>query len=230
MKPGSGGNTDLILHGHPYTAATESFGFTQFVTSIIPSNIFYSLTNFQLLPAVVFSIMFGMGCSLVGEIAKPVIELALGVRDVSAKCLHGVMLIAPLGIFVLVGDGIAQSYLSGDLHSNFSALIAFVGIFVICLFIHGLWQLLAVAIISKQNIFSILHQSLPVFSTAFGTSSSVATLPVAMQTADKLKSNPMVTRFMLPVCAAINVGGMMMYEVAAALFFSQMLGLDLSFS
>ncbi len=29
---------------------------------------------------------------------------------------------------------------------------------------------------------------LPVFSTAFGTSSSLATLPVAMQAADNLKS------------------------------------------
>jgi Na+/H+-dicarboxylate symporter len=33
---------------------------------------------------------------------------------------------------------------------------------------------------------------------------------------------------MLPLCASINIGGMMVYEVAAALFFSQMLGFDLS--
>src|SRR5665648_761177 len=35
---------------------------------------------------------------------------------------------------------------------------------------------------------------------------------------------------MLPLCASVNGGGMMMYEMAAALFFSQMLGLDLSLS
>jgi Na+/H+-dicarboxylate symporter len=231
LTPGAGSNADLILHGQPYVVANDqTFGFTQFVTSIIPSNIFYSLTNFQLLPAVVFSILFGFGCALVGEVSKPLVNLSISVRDVSSKCLHGVMLIAPIGIFVLVGEGVAQSHLSGDLQKNFSALVAFVGVFLIGLCIHGLWQLVAVALISKQKISDILHKSLPVFSTAFGTSSSVATLPVAMQTADSLKSNPLVTRFMLPVCGAINVGGMMMYEVAAALFFSQMLGLDLPLS
>ena len=35
---------------------------------------------------------------------------------------------------------------------------------------------------------------------------------------------------MLPLCASVNIGGMMMYEVAAALFFSQVLGVNLSLS
>jgi Na+/H+-dicarboxylate symporter len=231
LGPGKGGNADLILHGQPFQAGDhESFGFTQFLISIIPNNVFYSLTNFQLLPVVIFSILFGLGSSLVGEIAAPVVNFAIGVREVSAKCLHGVMMIAPLGIFALVGAGVASSYLSGDLAANASALLAFVVVFLLGLCLHTVWQLVAVALLSKQNIFTILHKSLPVFSTAFGTSSSVATLPVAMHTADKLNANPVVTRFMLPICAAINVGGMMMYEVAATLFFAQMLGLDLDLS
>jgi len=98
------------------------------------------------------------------------------------------------------------------------------------LLLHGLLQLLAIAMVSKQKISLILRESIPVFSTAFGTSSSVATLPVAIQTADRLKANPFVAQFMLPLSASINVGGMVMYEMAAALFFSQMLGLDLSLS
>ncbi len=231
LSPGSGANPDLILNGQPYqTTDTQGFGFTNFILSIFPDNIFYSLSNFELLPVVIFSIMFGLGCSLVGEITKPVITLAISIREVSTKCLQGVMLIAPIGIFALVGAGVAQSHLSGDLRENFSALLAFVGVLVLGLFLHGLWQLLFVAIVSKQKISHILQQSLPVFSTAFGTSSSVATLPVAMHTADLLKAKPFVTRFMLPLCASINVGGMMMYEMAAVLFFSQMLGLDLSIS
>ncbi len=231
LRPGAGSNPGLILNGQPHQMADHpDFGFTQFILSIFPDNVFYSLTNFELLPVVIFSIMFGLGCSLAGEVAKPMIQLAVSIREASSKCLHGVMLLAPIGIFALVGGGVAQSHLSGDLKENFSALLAFVSVLVFGLFLHGLWQLLLVAIVSKQKIFHILQQSLPVFSTAFGTSSSVATLPVAMHTADLLKSKPFVTRFMLPLCASINVGGMMMYEMAAALFFSQMLGIDLSIS
>lgn len=231
LQPGVGSNPNLILNKQPYHPAEhQDFGFTNFILSIFPDNVFYSLTNFQLLPVVVFSIMFGLGCMLAGDITRPVIRLAIGVREASTKCLHGVMLLAPVGIFALVGAGVAQSYLSGDLEENVLALLAFVVVLMLGLFLHALWQLVAVAFVSKQKISHILHQSIPVFSTAFGTSSSVATLPVAMQTADQLQSKPFVTRFMLPLCASINIGGMMMYEMAAALFFSQMLGLDLPLS
>lgn len=231
FHPGSGSNPDLILNGQPYQPADEQgFGFSRFIISIFPTNVFYSLANFELLPVVVFSIMFGLGCSLVGEIARPVVNLAVGVREAASKCLHGVMLFAPIGIFSLVGGGVAQSHLSGDLQENFSALLAFVCVLLLGLLLHGLWQLFLVAVVTKQRISYILQQSLPVFSTAFGTSSSVATLPVAMHTADTLKSKPFITRFILPLCASINVGGMMMYEMAAALFFSQMLGIDLPLS
>ncbi len=231
LQPGIGGNPDMLLKGQEYQPpSTEGFGFTDFLVSIFPDNIFYSLTHFELLPVVAFSIMFGLGCTAAGSSTKPVINLAISIRDASTKCLNGVMVIAPIGIFALVGAGVAESYLSGNLKENFAALLGFVGVLMLGLFLHGLWQLLAVTFISKQKISYILQQSLPVFSTAFGTSSSVATLPVAMQTADALGSKPFVTRLMLPLCASINVGGMMMYEMAAVLFFSQMLGLDLSLS
>lgn len=231
LTPGVGSRPDLILNGQPYeTTVHHGLDLTQFLLSIFPDNIFAALTNFELMPVVVFSIMFGIGCTLIGEKAKPLILLATGIRDVSTKCLNGVMLLAPLGIFALVGAGVAQSYLSGDLKANFVALCGFVAVLFLGLFLHALWQLIAVAMISKQSIWHILRQSVPVFSTAFGTSSSVATLPIAMATADQLKSKPFATRFMLPLCASINVGGMMMYEMAAVLFFAQMLGLDLSIS
>lgn len=231
FRPGIGSNPDLILNGQTFEpTGQESFGFAKFILSIFPDNIFHALTNFELLPVVIFSIIFGIGCSLAGEATRPVIKLALGVREACTKCLHGVMLLAPAGIFALVGAGVAQSHLSGDLKENFTALFAFVVVLTLGLFLHALWQLLAVAFFSNQKISLILRESLPVFSTAFGTSSSVATLPVAMRTADSLKSKPFATRFMLPLCASINVGGMMMYEMSAALFFSQMLGIDLSLS
>jgi Na+/H+-dicarboxylate symporter len=231
LKPGIGGNPDLILNGQPYEPVThQAFGLTKFVLSIFPDNIFHALANFELLPVVIFSIMFGLGCTLVGAPAKPLIQFAVSIREVSTKCLHGVMLLAPIGIFALVGAGIAQSYLNGALQADLLALLSFVAVLMIGLFLHALWQLIAVAVLSKQKIRHILKQSLPVFSTAFGTSSSVATLPVAMHAADKLKANPLATRFMLPLCASINVGGMMMYEMAAVLFFSQMLGFDLPLS
>jgi len=231
FRPGVGLNPDLIVRQAGYAPAeSSSFGFTQFIISIFPDNIFYSLTHFELLPVVIFSIMVGVACSLLGEVAKPVVQLSSSIKEISSKCLHGVMLLAPLGIFSLVGAGVSQAYLSGSLKGDFAALLSFVGVFVLGLVLHALWQAIFASIVSKQNVGTLLHKSTAVFSTAFGTSSSVATLPVAMVAAGQLKAKPFVSQFMLPLCASINVGGMMMYEMAAALFFSQMLGIELSLS
>ena len=231
FRPGVGLNPNLILGDATYTpSASNHFGFTQFIISIFPDNIFYSLNHFDLLPVVIFSIMFGVACSLLGDVAKPFVQLATSVKEISSKCLHGVMLLAPLGIFSLVGAGIAQANLSGSLSGDIAALLSFVGVFVLGLILHAIWQAIFAAIASKQTIGSLLQKSAAVFSTAFGTSSSVATLPVAMIAAGQMKAKPFVSQFMLPLCASINVGGMMMYEMAAALFFSQMLGLELTLS
>lgn len=228
---GKGVDPNLVLQGSQYTASNaNSLSIANFLLAIFPQNIFDSLAKFELLPVVIFSTIFGLGCATVGEKSQAVIRVCASVRDVSNSCLHGVMLFSPMGIFALIGAGIAASNATGNLKNSFTALIAFVTILVIGLLIHAFWQLIFVVITSKQNPGKILKSSIPVFSTAFATSSSVATLPTAMHAADSLKSDPTVTRFMLPLCASINIGGMMMYEVAAALFFSQVLGGDLSLS
>lgn len=231
FKPGQGLDASLITSTATTIADAQTHGhelsLINFLTAIVPHNIFASLSQFDLLPVVFFSIVVGIACSVVGEQAKPLVKFALSVRAVSTTCLHGVMLLAPLGIFALVGSGIAQSSQSGNLSNNLLALMNFVVVLCAGLMLHAIWQVIVAAAMTKQKPFMIVKKSLSMLSTAFGTSSSVATLPIAMKTADQLKSHPTVTHFMLPLCATVNVGGMMMYEVAAALFFSQMLGFDL---
>ena len=179
----------------------------------------------------IFAILFGIGCAYAKiEVSEPIITLFTATRNVSNICLHGVMLLAPIGIFALVGRGIADASVNGTLVANLVALLVFVMILILGLFLHGLWQFILVVFLTKQSGSTVLKKSIPVFSTAFATSSSVATLPVAMESANLLKSKPHVTEFMLPLCAAINIGGMMMYEVAAVLFFSQVLGIHLALS
>lgn len=227
--PGQGVSPDLIpLESGVAATAQPSIDFSHFFLSIIPQNIFDSLAKFELFPVVIFSICFGIAAAMAGEQGKAVAKLAVAVRDVIHLCLEGVMRLAPLGIFALVGAGVAQSSQSGHLGADFKALLGFVMLLTLGLFLHGLWQCLLVVFFAKKPPVQILKKSLPVFSTAFATSSSVATLPVAMAAAEKLEADQGVSKFMLPLCAAINIGGMMMYEVAAVLFFSQILGIHLS--
>ncbi len=229
LQPGVGVNPDLITHQAAYTVSShQELNLSNFLLSIFPDNIFDSLTKFELLPVVAFSIMFGIGCSLVGDKAQSVLTLFSSIRDITNTCLQGVMRLAPIGIFALISNSIAISYQNGSLINDMHALLTFVTVLIIGLLLHVLWQLIFVVITTKQSPLRVFIDSIPVFLSAFATSSSVASLPIAIETANKLKANAEVTKLMLPLCASINIGGMMMYEVAAALFFSQVLGIHLS--
>lgn len=65
--------------------------------------------------------------------------------------------------------------------------------------------------------------------TAFGTSSSNATLPVSMRVAEEeLKLPPKISRFVLTVGASANQNGTALYEGVTVLFLAQVFGVELT--
>lgn len=87
-------------------------------------------------------------------------------------------------------------------------------------------------------LFTVVTRTLPfrfianmtnAFTTAFGTGSSSATLPVTINLLEsKNHVDPRVCRFVLPIGATINMDGTALYEAVAAIFISQVNGMDLS--
>ena len=64
---------------------------------------------------------------------------------------------------------------------------------------------------------------------AFATSSSSATLPVRMQTAEaELGVSDTVSSFVFPLGATMNMDGTALYEGIAAVFLAYLFGIDLS--
>jgi Na+/H+-dicarboxylate symporter len=110
--------------------------------------------------------------------------------------------------------------------TNLIGLMQFIGLFLGALLIHFTWQLGLVVILYRHlSWHRILHEALPLFTTAFVTSSSLATLPLALTKAVELGGKRKVVNFMLPICASMNFASGMMYEMAACLFFMHILGL-----
>lgn len=58
---------------------------------------------------------------------------------------------------------------------------------------------------------------------------SSATMPITIQTMDKMGLDPRVTRFVIPIGATINMDGTALYEAVAAIFIAQLKNVELSF-
>ena len=66
-------------------------------------------------------------------------------------------------------------------------------------------------------------------TTAFGTASSSATLPVTMTLLEEKNGvDPRISRFVLPIGATINMDGTALYEAVAAIFIAQTRGMTMS--
>ncbi|MDY0231778.1 MAG: cation:dicarboxylase symporter family transporter, partial [Candidatus Saccharicenans sp.] len=65
---------------------------------------------------------------------------------------------------------------------------------------------------------------------AFSTSSSNATIPIALESLDNLKVKKEYSSFVVPLGATINMDGTALYQGVAAVFIAQIYGIPLSLS
>jgi len=227
FKPGVGVSAQLIL-SNATPSDLKPLEFSSFLMSLFPNNIVKAAVQYEIMPIVLFSIVFALASISVGQLARPVIEFFTSLREVLVKMIIWLMYLTPLGLFSLLGAAVAEASLQHLLFQSLRGLLAFIFIFLCGLFLQILWQLLLVSFILRKSPREFFRSSTNALLTAFATSSSMATLPVTMLVAKKQGVNDDVARFVLPLATTINLAGTAMYEAVSALFFCQVLGLDLS--
>ena len=79
------------------------------------------------------------------------------------------------------------------------------------------------------NPIHVFKKMAPALAVALFTKSSAGTLPVTLASAEsRLKVNPTVSRFVLPICTTINMNGCAAFILVTSLFVMQNAGFDLS--
>merc|ERR1719402_1926836 len=83
-------------------------------------------------------------------------------------------------------------------------------------------------VVTRTLPFRFIGNMTNALTTAFGTGSSSATLPITMGLLeDRNGVDPRISRFILPIGATINMDGTALYEAVAAIFISQVNGMVL---
>jgi Na+/H+-dicarboxylate symporter len=196
--------------------------------SIIPRNPVQAAAEFDLLPLIFFSVVFGAAISLLPQDSKSaVLNFFSGINEASMIVISWVMLLAPYAVFALIGAVVAQFGL--DLLRSlliYSLLVAG------GLLLHMIGTIsFMVRFFAKLNPIEFFRRikEVPIF--AFSTSSSNATLPLTIRTAEgRLGISKEISSFVLPLGATINMDGTALYQAVAVMFIAQIYGIDLSLS
>ena len=227
MQPGLG--VELITDIPEKVAGKESIGITDILQSFVTPNLFQSMAKMEILPIIMFSLVFGGVLTTLGEKGKLVISVFDGINIAIMKIVHLVMYFAPLGVFALISSKLGAAG-GGDL---FLAELFKIGKFAVTvilgLMIHALITLPAILyFVAKQNPLTYFKNMSAALTTALSTASSAATLPVTIECVEEEnKISRRTTLFVIPLGATVNMNGTALYESIAAIFIAQMVGIHL---
>lgn len=180
-----------------------------------------------MLAVMVFALILGITLTMTTERTQTLVQLLQGLFDVSMAVIGFAMKIAPYAVACLIFS--VTSQIGFDI---LVMLLRFVGTVLLGLglqmFVVYPLLLMASARISPATFFRNVSEAI---FTAFGTSSSNATLPTSLRVAkEELKLKPEVSQFVLTVGATANQNGTALFEGVVVLFLAQVFQKDLTFA
>ncbi len=172
-----------------------------------------------------FALVFGAAMLVSGPKAAPLFAVLESGFDVCMKIIGFAMRLAPLGVAGLMFALTAE--LGLDI-LRILALFVLTAIAGLALHLFGTYGL-ALRLLAQRSPAAFFKGISDVMLTAFATASSNATLPTAMQAAEKklgLRRN--ISNFVLTVGATANQNGTALFEGVTVLFLAQVFGVPLS--
>jgi Na+/H+-dicarboxylate symporter len=205
--------------------ANETPSLAQTIINLVPDNPINAMAEGQMLPLIIFSLLFGTAIVMTNEGGKRVERFFQDINEINMQILHIVMKFAPIGIFCLIAQTFANQ--------GFEVIKPLLGYFivvVVTLLIHALFTYpLLIKIFSNLNPWHFLKKMRPVQIFAFSTASSNATIPINIENSEQqLGVSNSIASFTIPLGATINMDGTAIMQGVATVFIANVYGIDLS--
>ncbi|MEI9910697.1 MAG: cation:dicarboxylase symporter family transporter [Bacteroidota bacterium] len=205
---------------------TPPKGWQDHIIDIFPENIIKSVYEGNVLPIVLFSVIFGIAVALLNEKKKrPMIEFAESLAETMFKFTNIIMYFAPFGVGAAIA--VTVGHLGIDILKNLALLLitlymALIAFILLVLLPIALW----VAKIPVRKFIQAIRE--PV-SIAFATTSSDSALPKALENMEKFGVPRKIVSFVIPTGYTFNLDGTTLYLSLASVFVAQAAGMHLSF-
>ncbi|WP_226669376.1 dicarboxylate/amino acid:cation symporter [Metabacillus litoralis] len=201
--------------------AQEAPSTVETLLNIIPANPIQAFAEGNMLQIIAFSIFVGLGITMLGEKASALLKFVEQGNNLMMYLVNLIMKFAPYGTFGLIATAVgSQGY------SAIKAMGLYMFVVILALVIHAIVTYgSAVYFLAKYNPLTFFKKFAPAMTVAFSTSSSNATLPISMETAQKeLKVPEPISSFVQPLGATINMDGTAIMQGVATVFIAQVYG------
>lgn len=211
--------------GRIQVAEQQDFGINTLV-NIVTRNPVKSAVDLDLLGIIFFALVFGAALTQIpADKAKPMLGFLEGLNEIVIKIVGFAMRLAPYGV-----TGLIFGVTSRFGYHLLQPLAAYVLVVLGALLVHVLVNLSLILRflvgISPRLFYSRVRNALV---TAFSTSSSSATLPTALASAEQnLGIPPQVAGFVLPLGSTMCMNGTALFEGITVIFLAQVFGVDLN--
>jgi Na+/H+-dicarboxylate symporter len=183
--------------------------------TIVPSNITLAFSEGTLLSIITFAIPFGVAISLLPRHSDNVASFFREINDVFMSMIKWVIVCTPIAIISLLAAAIGPQ-------EDMAVLVSDVGLYVLCslcsLSFHALvfYPIWLKVFVRHENPYVWLSKMYRALIFAFGSASSMATLPVVMDCMDATRQiTTTLSRFVLSLGATIGMdGGALVYPIA----------------
>src|SRR5438105_1272854 len=197
----------------------------ELVTHLAPASIIKAMADGAVLQIVVFSVMFALAVTSIGEKAKPVVVWCESLADIMFRFTEFVMKFAPVGV------GAAMAYTVG--HSGLQVLKnlgVLVGTLYGALVVFICFVLIPVALIARVPLRDFWNAVKEPATIAFATTSSESALPKAMENMERLGVPRRIVGFVLPTGYSFNLDGTTLYLSLASIFVAQAANVQLTWT
>ena len=208
-------------------AASQVTGFgVQTFVNIIPRNPVAAAADGDMLGLIFFSLVLGIALTMMAkERSAPLMAVLESISEAVMLMIGFAMKVAPIGVAGLIFSVTAKFGFDVLRSLGLYAIMVLIG-----LAIHQFAILPTLArIITGIRPLDFLRRIRGLMITAFSTSSSNATLPTTIRTAEEQFGVPShIAGFVLPLGATMNMNGTALFEGMTVLFLAQVFGVHLS--
>ncbi|MFD1484464.1 dicarboxylate/amino acid:cation symporter [Lacticaseibacillus baoqingensis] len=195
-----------------------------FLTNIVPANVFAAFSNNSLLSVIFFAIVFGLGLGAFGvKQAQPLLAVLEVINGALNKVTAFIIKLSPIGVFGIIAHDV-NTVGTAQLTSLLTFIIGlYIGYALLALVV---FPLLAVSF--HVPFGQTFHEIRDLFSLAFFSGSSSVVLPNLLQRLRR-KDDDGVSDFVVPLGYTFNLEGAVVYLALAVAFIANSYGINISF-